>query len=169
MTTRAVMLAAALATLTSGACGLQIDYSKVVPAPAGAAGTIAKIRADWKMPESPEVFWYGSAFLDCGDGTGFKDSTGTCVGGDQGNGQIIVALTGDPEDEVLNDADLVNLVHEMAHEASDELEDSGCADHRCHWFRYLDDRDLLMEGQSPVYEGGDVDLESFRIRATEVE
>jgi hypothetical protein len=169
MATRAVIVAAALAALTSGACGLPIDYSKVVPAPAAAKATIAQIEKDWRMPEKPEIFWYGAAFLDCGDGTGFKDSAGTCGGGDQMNGQIIVALTGDPDDSALNDADLVNLAHELAHEASDEIDDSGCADHKCHWFRYTDGRDLLMEGMSPVYDGGDVDVEAFRIRALEVQ
>ena len=152
-----------LAAAMLAGSGLPIDHSKVVPAPRAAKAAIAQIEADWKMPEKPEVYWYGTAFLDCGGGTGYMDSKGTCVGGDQMNGQIIVALTGDPEDPALNDADLVNLVHEMAHEASDEIEDDGCGNHKCHWFRYTDGRALLMEGQSPVYEGGDVDIESFRI------
>lgn len=145
-------------------CGeLQIDHSRVVPAPKAAAQVISQIEKDWKMPETPEVYWYGAAFLDCAGGTGYKDPTGTCVGGDQMNGQIIVALTGDPKDDALNDADLVNLVHEFAHEASDEIEDDGCGSHACHWFRYADGRALLMEGQSPIYNGGDVDIEAAKL------
>src|SRR3954471_17023755 len=127
---KSLLLCTAVIGILSEGCGLPIDYSKVVPAPKAAAATIKQIEADWKMPEQPEVYWYGPAFLDCAGGTGYKDRTGTCVGGDQMNGQIIVALTGDPEDDVLNDADLVNLAHELAHEASDEIEDSGCADHK---------------------------------------
>src|SRR6185295_16712127 len=83
MATRALMVVAALAALTGGACGLQIDHSKVVPAPAAADRTIAQVAADWGMTSTPDVYWYGSAFLDCAGGAGYLDSTGTCVGGDQ--------------------------------------------------------------------------------------
>lgn len=129
-----------VATLAGGCGRLVVHHEWVVDPPPNADTAKKAIFQAYKMKSMPIVYWYGPQFLNCGDGYGYKDQTGTCVRGDQEDGVIVQALwpgftfsgtapTGDKWPWV------ADLPHEFAHEASDQRGEDGCADHNCHWFK----------------------------------
>jgi hypothetical protein len=132
--------AIAIASAISGCGRLEVRHDWVVDPPPRAAEATAVIMSAFSMSHEPTVYWYGAEHLDCYFGYGYTDQTGTCVTGDQEDGVITLAYwTGETPSSVVPGGDfqwplISNMVHEFAHEASDQHGEGGCADHRCHWF-----------------------------------
>jgi hypothetical protein len=92
-------------------CGLppiDIDESKLIAPPPGAAEAIARVEADFGVT-APPVYWYGPSEVSCGGGYGFTYK-GRCSGGMQGSNGILLIYPydGAPMHETA-------IVHEMAH------------------------------------------------------
>jgi hypothetical protein len=126
-TVGAVAVLTALAAIGCG--GLQVDPSKVVPAPEGAEEAFEIAANFYGLHARPTIVWYGGAALGCGDGTSYIDQTGTCVNGDQDGDLIILSDRGGMP------LHRTALTHELGHLASDERGEGGDADHVGHFFR----------------------------------
>ncbi len=132
-------LAGLLVVATIGCGSLEVDMSKVVPAPAGADQAVELITAFYGVSARPTIYWYGGAALNCGYGTGYVDQKGSCVGGDQQDDTLIVSDRGGAP------LSGTSLAHELAHYASDKRGEGGDQDHCGHFFR--DDGESCAEPQ----------------------
>ena len=130
--------AAALMTLASGCGRLVVHHEWVVDPPPNADVAAAAIASVYGMKTIPTTYWYGAEFLNCADGYGYRDQTGTCVSGDQEDGVVILpyyaGMTFSVPVPGSSTPTIADMGHEFAHEASDQHGEDGCADHNCHWF-----------------------------------
>lgn len=129
-----------LVALLAVGCGvpLKIDQSKVVPPPPGFDEAMAKVVKFYGVRHAPTVYFYGPEAMTCAGGTGYQSAVGNCVSGEQEEGVIVLATwpgytfsAVPPYSTIRN---VGSLPHEVAHHASDERGEDGCADHHCHWF-----------------------------------
>jgi len=132
-------ICALVATLAGGCGRLVVHHEWVVDPPPNADTAEQVLFQAYGMKSMPIVYYYGPEFLNCANGYGYRDETGTCVGGDQENGVITLAYW---PGLVLSEAApgegwpwVSSIAHEFAHEASDQRGEDGCADHDCHWFK----------------------------------
>ncbi len=116
-----------------GAVRLPIDTNKVVDAPAGAGEAVQAIADVYGLHSLPLVYWYGKN-LDCGEGTGFLDSEGVCLVGEELGG-VIAAIVPPPGGRISESDGCALLAHEMAHYASEQTGEGVCSSHDCRWFK----------------------------------
>lgn len=123
---------AILAVLFSavGCGGLTVDQSKVVAPPEHAAEAIEIVANFYGLRGRPQIVWYGGDALTCGtNNAGYIGTDGTCVGGEQDRGLIILSdRRGVP-------IHMTGLSHELGHFASDERGEGGDQYHVGHFFR----------------------------------
>lgn len=115
-------------------CGLVVDHSKLVDAPARADEAIQAVADAYGLTTLPSVYWYGAG-PDCG--TGYVGTYGGCFAGESLDG--VVTLVVPPDDVAISDFQDTNgcasLAHEMAHYASEQAGEGGCDNHACRWFK----------------------------------
>jgi len=131
-------VALALAVASCGAdtadYDVEVDPSKVVDGPANTEQAVAVLSGFYGLASAPEVYWYGGAALDCGDGHAFElKQYGWCLQG----------ITLHDRQIVLSDywpgqyGGLVSvsaLAHEMGHVASYQHGEGGDRSHTGHYF-----------------------------------
>ncbi len=118
------------------ACGLVIDASKLVDAPARAGEAIQAVADSYGLRSLPSVYWYGRG-LDCGGGNGFINQNGDCHSGDELDGVLVTVVPPDgmPLSQFTDRFGCALLTHEMAHAASEQAGQGGCPGHDCPWFQ----------------------------------
>jgi len=115
----------AATVLLLGACGYEVDQSKVVPAPDGADEATAIVMDALTLSYRPDTYWYAPD--DCGAGA-IHDPAGDCVFGFRIDETVVLSTQ---DGAHLHET---ALAHEYGHLAS--LERDGNSDH-CHQRRYF--------------------------------